>query len=372
MKKSSKFSMCACAALLCGGVASAQNAEPVNVDYEYGTLKEVVVGVPFTITPDVTVAKWAQETLKILPEAEGKKLLAMSGKDSIETGLYKELEKENKNLIKILTKHGVKVLRPDVLNRERVAQNFGDDYVRFGGVSQQYSRDPATVVGNNVIENTMGSLYRRSDILGIVRLLRDRLSGTTTRWVSMPLLDYSLMVKDGKFDKTGFPVLEGGDVIVLGKKIFVGTSANSTTGSSERGYLWLKNYLEPQGYDVERVRLPEDILHLDVALSVPKPGLIIVCPEAFVDGIPSYFKDWKRIEVTKDETRYLATNGLPLDQKNYIMGVNGHFNDKRISKELKANGIKVYKVFFESHTKLGGSIRCSTMPLMRQVEQDEK
>ena len=208
----------------------------------------------------------------------------------------------------------------------------------------------------------MGSLYRRSDILGIVRLLRDRLSGTTTRWVSMPLLDYSLMVKDGKFDKTGFPVLEGGDVIVLGKKIFVGTSANSTTGSSERGYLWLKNYLEPQGYDVERVRLPEDILHLDVALSVPKPGLIIVCPEAFVDGIPSYFKDWKRIEVTKDETRYLATNGLPLDQKNYIMGVNGHFNDKRISKELKANGIKVYKVFFESHTKLGGSIRCSTMP----------
>jgi N-dimethylarginine dimethylaminohydrolase len=363
--------MSACA-IFSSGPAWSASTDTVGVDYEYGKLKEVVVGVPYTVFPDMTVAKWALETAKILPRAEADRAIALSAKDSVSTGIYDQLEKENGELIAILESHGVKVLRPDVLSRERVAENFGMDYVRFGGISQQYTRDPAIVVGDNVIENSMGSLYRRSDILGMVKLLRDRLMNTATRWVSMPALDYSQMVRDGQFDKTGFPVLEGGDVIVLGRKVFVGTSANRTTGSSELGYLWLKNYLKPQGYDVERVRLPEDILHLDVVLSVPRPGVIVVCPDAFVDGIPAYFKGWKQIKVTKEETRYLATNGLPIDQDNYIMGYNGHFDNKRIQKELEASGIKVYPIEFEGHTQFGGSIRCSTMPLLRRLEAEKK
>ena len=372
MNRMRRWVISAGAICLGAGASCAGTPDAVNVDYEYGRLKEVVVGVPFIIAPDITVAKWAQEAAKILPEREARQVIEMSGKDSIVTGLFDALEKENRELISILESHGVKVLRPDILDRKRVAMNFGEEYIRFAGVSQQYTRDPVTVIGNNVIENTMGSLYRRSDILGIVRLLNARLRGSGARWVSMPVLDYSLMVKDEQFDKTGFPVLEGGDVIVLGKKIFVGTSENRTTGSSEQGYLWLKNYLEPQGYDVERVRLPADILHLDVALSVPRPGVIVLCPEAFLDGVPAYFKGWERIEVSKEETRYLATNGLPLDQNNYIMGLNGHFNSERIKKGLEKNGIKVYTVYFEAHTKLGGSIRCTTMPLVRRWDKDAK
>ncbi|MBK8047087.1 MAG: hypothetical protein IPK16_08165 [Anaerolineales bacterium] len=60
-------------------------------------------------------------------------------------------------------------------------------------------------------------------------------------------------------------------------------------GSSELGYRWLKSYLGPQGYDVEHVPLTEDILHLDVALSVPRPGLIIVCPDVMPKGVPALF-----------------------------------------------------------------------------------
>ena len=278
-----------------------------------------------SICRDFSVAKWVQEAIKVAPETEAKKIMQRSGKDSITIGKFDKMEKENKELISVLEKHGVKVWRPEILTRERVIKNFGEEYVRFAGVSQQYVRDPILVISNNVIENTMGSLYRRSDILGLRRLFVERVAGSNARWVAMPGIDYSLMVRDGQFNKTWFPVLEGGDVIVLGKKIFVGTSLNSATGSSELGYRWLKSYLEGQGYDVERVRLPEDILHLDVALSVPRPGVIIVCPEAFVDGVPSYFNGWKRIEVSKDETRYLATNGLPIDQDHYILGYNDHF-----------------------------------------------
>ena len=343
-------------------------ANDISVDYEYGNLEEVIVGVPFNIYPDFSVAKWAQEAAKVVPESESKKVWERSGKDSIAIGKFDVMEKENRDLISILEKHGVKVRRPEVLSRQRVVENFGEEFVRLAGVSQQYTRDPILVIGNNVIENTMGSLYRRSDILGLRRLFLERVAPSNARWVSMPGIDYSLMIGEGgQFDKTGFPVLEGGDVIVLGKKIFVGTSLNKTTGSSDLGYRWLKSYLAPQGYDVERVRLTDDILHLDVALSVPRPGLIVVCPDVFVDGIPAYFKDWKRIEVSRDDTRYLAVNGLPLDKDHYIMGYNDHFDGKAVKRALEANGITVYPVYFAAHNEDGGSIRCSTHPLVRRL-----
>ena len=56
-------------------------------------------------------------------------------------------------------------------------------------------------------------------------------------------------------------------------------------------------YPEPLGYDVEQASLPDTPLHLDGALSIPKRPGIIVCPEAFPDGIPSRFHDWKQITV---------------------------------------------------------------------------
>jgi len=357
-----------CIAIISYVEANASSKE-IFVDYEYGDLKEVIVGVPFVIGPDISVAKWAQEAMKILPEEEAVKLQQMSGKDSISTGKYAQMEEENAALIAILEKHGVTVRRPEILTRERVVANFGEEFVHLAGVSQQYTRDPIIVIGNNIIENSMGSLYRRSDILGLRNLLQQRVAESGARWVAMPGLDYSLMIKDGQFDKTEFPVIEGGDVLVLGKKIFVGTSMNCATGSSELGYLWLKSYLKPQGYSVERVRLPEDILHLDVALSVPSPGVVILCPEVFLDGIPSYFKGWKRIEVTREEARHLAVNGLPIDKKHYIMGINDSFDGKSVKKRLEDLGITVYTIYFGLHNGEGGSIRCSTQALYRKLKK---
>ncbi len=349
------------------GLSIPASAAPddISVDSEYGNLKEVVVGVPYFIYPD-RVPKWGKELMKILPKDEVAKAIARAGRDSKQIGKYDAMEKENKELIAILEKAGVKVWRPEVLTRGRVAENLGKDYVHYSGLSQQYTRDPFIVIGNNVIENAMGSLYRRCDIFGLQRVFMDRVMGSNARWVSMPIPDYSTMIANGNFDKTGFPVLEGGDVIVLGKKIFVGISQNRTTGSSDLGYQWLKSYLEPQGYDVERVRLADDILHLDVALSIPRPGLMIVCQEVMLDGVPSYFNGWKRIEVSRDETRYLAANGLPIDKDHYIMGYNSRYDNKRIKDALEAYGITVYPIFFGNHTEDGGSIRCSTNPLIRK------
>ena len=62
------------------------------------------------------------------------------------------------------------------------------------------------VIGIQVIECSMGSLYRRCDILGLKKLFLDRLIRSDAQWIAMPSLDYSRMIKEGDFDQTTFPV----------------------------------------------------------------------------------------------------------------------------------------------------------------------
>ena len=339
------------------------------MDYEYGDLKEVIVGVPLMIYPDLEVADWARQALKVLPESEQKKVIERSGKTSMEIGKYDAMEEENQELIAIFQKHGIKVWRPEVLSRERLVINLGEDTLRYCGVAFQYSRDPMAVIGDNVIELTLASLNRIADLLAYRQLFMDRVLGSNAKWFAMPKVDYSTMFKGGRYDKNTFPMLEGGDIHVLGKKILVGNSMNVTVGSNELGYMWLKSILEPQGYGVERVPIKEEFQHLDIVLSVVRPGLAIVCHDAFVNGIPSYFDGWKLIEVSKDDAQRMATNGMPIDPNHYIMSYNERYDGKRVQKELEAEGITVYRIFFGNHNEDGGSIRCSTHPLLRRLSR---
>ena len=66
------------AACLVGGAAISavykrgerMGADPIFVDYEYGDLREVIVGRGVMRYPDVKQAAWAAEGLKVLPELQ--------------------------------------------------------------------------------------------------------------------------------------------------------------------------------------------------------------------------------------------------------------------------------------------------------------
>jgi len=339
----------------------------IYVDYEYGHLKEVIVGVPLMIYADFKAAGWMLESLKVLPESEQKKAIERAGKTSMEIGKYDAMEEENQALISLFHNHGVKVWRPEVLSRERLTANIGEDALRYRGVAFQYSRDPMAVIGDNVIELTPASLQRVADMLAYRQLFMNRVFGSNAKWFAMPKADYSALFKGGTYDKNVFPTLEGGDIHVLGTKILVGSSLNTAVGSSTLGYQWLASILAPQGYDVECVPIKEEFLHLDVVLSVVRPGLAIVCQDAFVNGIPSYFDGWKLIDVSKHDAQRMATNGMPIDPHHYVMSYNEHYDGKRVYDELEAEGITVYRLFFGHHNEDGGSIRCSTHPLLRRL-----
>lgn len=360
-----------CAILAFGGVPisarSVYAVEPsVYVDYEYGDLKEVIVGLPYGMSPSLE-AKWFADALKVLPKDEAdyaRKTAGMLWTEMInpETGKSETqmLEEENQAFIAILKSLGVKVYRPTEITVDFIKEHYGGD-VLLNGFSQDFPRDNMAVIGSNVIEFNLRTPIRKVDISGFGNILTEKCSDPTVKWFSMP---HTELLKPARTDT---PFLEGGDVIVLGKTVLVGNTQNPSVGSNEAGYRWLKNILGNQ-YKVKRVRLIESVLHLDCVLSVPRRGLAIICEEAFVDGLPKEIKNWDLIRVRLEDVKRLAVNGVPVNSRNYILSYNRHNDNRYIQAELEKRGIRVHRVFFGTHNGQGGSLRCATQPLKRKVK----
>ncbi|MDD2235603.1 MAG: hypothetical protein PHG65_00155, partial [Kiritimatiellae bacterium] len=164
---------------------------PVYIDSEYGTLKEVIVGLPYGRSPDAD-APWLQETLKILPPDEAEYTLATAGmswdkmihpvKKKSETEL---LEAENLALINVLEKLGVQVYRPTHLTEEFITRNYGPE-VLANGFSQDFPRDNMIVIGNQAIEFNLRTMLRRADISGFQKILSEKFQQGNMRWFAMP------------------------------------------------------------------------------------------------------------------------------------------------------------------------------------------
>ena len=244
----------------------------------------------------------------------------------------------------------VEVLRPRMLTEEELALAALPEGPTHGrGLSNFFVRDPFIVVGDHVIEANFRKEYRRCEAL----TARDLFQGCAS-YVGLPMPDFT--------DAEAGPFLEGGDVIVYHRKIFVG---NSGYGSNSAGIRWLRDYLAPYGYEVEEVRLQGKILHLDCVMSLVREGLMIVCEESFADGIPETFRDWDKILVPEEDAEQLAVNGMAINPEVYITDI--AFRDT-IGKELEARGIKVEYLDFHVTRMSAGSVHCSTQPLLRVDE----
>ncbi len=345
----------------------AEASEPqVFVDYEYGDLKEVIVGLPYGMSPSLS-APWFENAMKVLPpdEAEyARKTAGMLWTDMIDPKTGKSesemLEEENLALMSIFNSLGVKVYRPKEITVDFIKKNYGSD-VLLNGFSQDFPRDNIAVIGNNLIELNLRTPLRKVDISGFRELLIDKCSKGNVRWFSMP---HTELLAAPNPDT---PLLEGGDVIVLGRTILVGNTRNPSVGSNETGYRWLKNIMGGE-YNVIRVPLIASVLHLDCVLSVPREGLAIVCEEAFVEGLPDPIKGWDLVKVSIESVQRLAVNGIPVDTKNYIMSFNEHNDNRFLQSELEKRNIKVHRLFFGTHNGQGGSLRCATQPIIRKIK----
>lgn len=262
----------------------------------------------------------------------------------------KAWEAEREAFGQILIGHGVEVLRPRLLTDAEKAAAGDNGYANF------FVRDPFFTVGPNVIEGSLRFLHRRREVLPVRPTIEQRVLPSNAAYLAVPMPE--IAAKDEKTLGAG-PFLEGGDVLVLGRHVFVGTSGLATNA---HGVRFLSKLLTPQGYTVERVRLRDDILHLDCALGLIRDGLMVACRDAFLDGIPDLLKDWERIDVSLEEAKALATNGLPLTDRVYV--TDPAF--ATIGNALRRHGIAVEYVKYDISRSFGGSFRCSTQPLLRR------
>lgn len=349
----------ALAGLCMGRVALLDGASTVagvslGVAHEWGTLNEAVVGSPYVKIPEnlsPEVRRWFPRKWQAFFGAHAGKTLAEA-----DPAFYRRMDRQMTAVMKVLTDRGVTVHRAPEMTR--VELEYMDSAFPACG-SQLYPRDPLLTVGDRFIETELLFPFRRRERFGIRRALDRRFAQAKMARVSMPPLVPPPVYGRGTAPWGRGAVLEGGDVLVLGRDILVGLSGNA---SNPEGVRWLAEYLGA-GYRVHGVRLSPHVLHLDCCLSIPKEGLAVVYPEAFPDGLPQCLRGWETVGVSAAEAlEGFACNGLILDEKALILtaGV------PRVADSLRAAGQEVMEVPFDAVTFFGGSLRCWHQALARE------
>ncbi|MGV2965433.1 dimethylarginine dimethylaminohydrolase family protein [Paenibacillus sp. AGC30] len=330
-----------------GTVTTKSEKNNVYVESEFATLKRVVL----TQSEAFMHFNFDDSPEGDMPMPEG----GMSIMNTDPAEAQKKWEKEREDLKKVLEKYGVEVQRPRLLNEKEKQLGAVKDGITGGeGVTNFFVRDPFFTIGNHLIEGSFKSAYRRLEVLPVRSILDKEAAQNNVPHVAVPQPDVSKGI-----NSAAGPYLEGGDILVYGKTVFVG---NSGLASNKAGIDWLRNYLTPSGYKVVEVKLEPGTLHLDCAISFVRDGLMIVSMDSLANGLPEELKNWDKIEVSYKDAQDLAVNGLPISSKVYVTDI--AFKNT-IGKELEKRGIKVEYVDYEISRSFGGAFRCSTQPLLR-------
>lgn len=150
--------------------------------------------------------------------------------------------------------------------------------------------------------------------------------------------------------------LEGGDIIVTPTAVIVGLSQRT----DRRGAHELQDLVGPTRA-VCRVELAPDVLHLDVAMNLLSPDVGIMHRPSIVGPLPELLRTVDWIEVTDEEYAEQGANLLSLGPRHVAFDA----RHRRIGGELRSRGFDCLSLELDEITKVGGGIRCMTLPLRR-------
>ncbi|MFZ3590667.1 dimethylarginine dimethylaminohydrolase family protein [Bacillus sp. DJP31] len=150
--------------------------------------------------------------------------------------------------------------------------------------------------------------------------------------------------------------IEGGDVMVDGKTLYVGVSNRTHDGA----ILHLKSLL-PE-YEVIPLPFSDQFLHLDVIFNILSPTEALIYPGELSEEKEALLsKRYELIEVSETEQATLGTNILSIgDKKVFSLPMN-----EGVNKQLQNRGYEVIEVDFSEIIKSGGAFRCCSLPLYR-------
>lgn len=167
------------------------------------------------------------------------------------------------------------------------------------------------------------------------------------RWLEDEEMSYYSLAEDR---------IEGGDVVIDGKTIYVGLS-NRTHQEAVDHLQGLLNQ-----FDVKAIPFKEKYLHLDCVFNVISPDVALIYPPALTkEDIDLFSSRYELIEVSEEEQFTLGTNVLNIGNKKILsLPVN-----KQVNEKLRSRGFEVIEVDITEIIKSGGSFRCCTLPILR-------
>ena len=310
--------------------------------HEWGKLSEVVIG----ISPAEDFVVFYEDSQRwLVPPGDafsrnhaGRRLI------DVDADWAQRIEHQVDALAGLLAREGITVHRPQRLEGEErtfLAPN--------GEGAQLFPRDGMIVIADHVIDASLRLKCRQRERYGLRPIIHQAVQQRGARWSSVPLGSPACV--DG-------PFLEGGDTLLNGYEIYVGISG---CASDLAGADWLQALLGGK-YRVIPVAMKSNVLHLDCALALIKPGLLIWCPEKLIDGLPMSLRGWDKIAVSIDEANRLATNALVLEEGRVIVDA----DNGRVIDELRRRKVEVIPLPFDGPIATGGGLRCAHHPLLRE------
>jgi dimethylargininase len=140
--------------------------------------------------------------------------------------------------------------------------------------------------------------------------------------------------------------VDGGDVLVVGRRVFVGRTARSNTD----GVRQMRAVLSPLGYEVESVAV-SGCLHLKSAATAVAEGTVLVQPQ-WVS--PSVFREFAIVEV--DPGELYGANAVRVGARVIYPTA-----FPRTAERLAARGIEVRSVDVSELAKAEGAVTCCSL-----------
>ncbi|MDO4225081.1 MAG: arginine deiminase family protein [Bergeyella zoohelcum] len=302
----------------------------LNVKNETGRLKSVVLGQPNS--------NGAVPTLQESYDAKSY--------HSIQNNIYpteEDIVFEMTEFEKVLKKHDVEVLRPEIIQ----------DY------NQVFARDVAFVIEDRMI---------------LSNLIPDRADEQEAYSKIFEKVEWRKIIN---LPDTAH--IEGGDVIVWNDFIFIGTCFSEdyrnfkTARTNEYAIEILKEYFPKKRIiDLELKKndtVPyEGILHLDCTFNPIGKDKCIIYKDGFVDEsdyrlLLDIFGEENCFHINKEEMFEMYPNIFSISPEIVV-------SDKaftRMNNHLRNEwGMVVEEILYREISKMGGLLRCSTMPLVRE------
>jgi N-dimethylarginine dimethylaminohydrolase len=232
------------------------------------------------------------------------------------------MTKQHQRLVEILREEGVEV---EVLDPHPALPY------------QHATRDVGVVIGDRLVLSNLKHWTRQPESEVLKPVLEDR---------------YGLKV----IRPTGF--VEGGDVIVDGKRLWVGIGARTNEPGAEFLY---KTF--GRDHEVLPLRFDPRCTHLDTVLGVLGGGRALVYEPAFDEAslrsIRAAYPDL--IPLTKKEQENGGANVLFLGPERVISIA----ENSSVNAQLVRAGFEVVTLAYSEVIKSGGSVRCDTLPVER-------